>query len=91
MSERHIHRLIWLGLFVEALTALTIVAALFCGIIQIGAWIADRIPMWAIPPMIVSIPAIGLIAIIFDSARTGRRRTIKGYRQTWERRECEER
>lgn len=86
MSERHIHRLIWLGLFVEALTALTVVAALFCGIIQIGAWLAERIPMWAIPPMIVSVPLIGIVAMVWDSARTGRRRTIRGFRMTLERR-----
>ena len=86
MSERHIRRLLILGMTVEVLAAIVGAYAALCALIQIGAWLAERIPVWAIPPMIVSIPAIGLIAIIFDSARTGRRRTIRGFRMTLERR-----
>lgn len=86
MNEKHIRRLLILGMVTEAVGAMAGGYAALCALIQIGAWIADRIPMWAIPPMIVSIPAIGLIAIIFDSARTGRRRTIRGFRMTLERR-----
>lgn len=86
MSERHIRRLLILGMTVEVLAAIVGAYAALCALIQIGAWLAEHIPDWAIPPMIVSVPLIGIVAMAWDSARTGRRRTIRGFRMTLERR-----
>lgn len=86
MNEKHIRRLLILGMVTEAVGAMAGGYAALCALIQIGAWVAKRIPMWAIPLLISTIPAIGFIAIILDSARVGKRRTIRGFRMTLERR-----
>lgn len=70
MSERHIRRLLILGMTVEVLAAIVGAYVALCALIQIGAWVAERIPMWAIPPMIVSVPLIGIVAMAWDSARS---------------------
>lgn len=63
MSERHIRRLLILGLTVEVAAG---IGAVYGGLWLLG-WIADRLPAWAVPVGFVAIVIAGFIGMIWDN------------------------
>lgn len=63
MSEKHIRRLLILGLTVEMAAG---IAAFYVGLRLLG-WIADRLPAWTVPVGFVAIVIAGFIGMIWDN------------------------
>ena len=63
MSEKHIRRLLILGLTVEIAAG---IAAFYVGLRLLG-WIADRLPAWTVPVGFVAIVVAGLLGVVLDN------------------------
>ena len=63
MSEKHIRRLLILGLTVEMAAG---IAAFYVGLRLLG-WIADRLPAWSVPVGFVAIVVAGLLGVVWDN------------------------
>lgn len=63
MSERHIRRLLILGLTVEVAAG---IGAVYGGLRLLG-WIADRLPAWTVPVGFAAIVIAGITGMIWDN------------------------
>lgn len=63
MSERHIRRLLILGLTVEAAA---VIGAVYAGLWLLG-WIGEHLPDWTVPVGFMAIPALALIGVLWDN------------------------
>ena len=63
MSEKHIRRLLILGLTVEMAAGI----AVFYAVLRLLGWIADRLPAWTVPVGFAAIVIAGITGMIWDN------------------------